>query len=161
MAFDTFIRIDSIQGESADAAHPGEIEVYSFSWGESNPATATAGSGFSAGKVSVTSVDFMTKFSKASPLLMRACATGQHLKTALISCRKSGVKPQDFLRITLTDVLVSSYQTSASSGGDDVPTDSVALGFAQIQVDYRQQQTDGSLGASTLFGWNQVAGKAV
>ena len=36
MAFDAFLKIEGIDGESADKTHPGEIEVVSFSWGVSN-----------------------------------------------------------------------------------------------------------------------------
>ena len=33
MAFDTFLQIDSVQGESTDDKHKGWIEVFSFSHG--------------------------------------------------------------------------------------------------------------------------------
>lgn len=33
---DFFLKIDGIKGESTDKAHKGEIEIESFSWGETN-----------------------------------------------------------------------------------------------------------------------------
>ena len=53
MAFDAFLKLDGIPGDSTDATHKGEIDVMSFSWGESQPiATHGAGGGGGAGKVS-------------------------------------------------------------------------------------------------------------
>ena len=57
---------------------------------------------------------FMMKVNKASPKLMLACASGEHIKKAVLTCRKAGKDQQEFLKITLTDVLVSSYQTGGS-----------------------------------------------
>ena len=34
-AFDYFLKLDGIPGESTDAKHKGEIDVLSWSWGES------------------------------------------------------------------------------------------------------------------------------
>ena len=39
MAFDTFIKIKGVEGEAMHDKHAGEIEIYSFSWGASNPTT--------------------------------------------------------------------------------------------------------------------------
>ena len=39
-AFDYFLKLDGIPGESVDAKHKGEIDVLSWSWGESQPIAA-------------------------------------------------------------------------------------------------------------------------
>jgi len=41
MAEEMFLKIDGIQGESTDASHKDEINILSYTWGESLPA-ATA-----------------------------------------------------------------------------------------------------------------------
>ena len=56
---------------------------------------------------------FVTKVSKASPKLFLACATGQHIKEAALVGVKEGKDRQEFFKVTLTDVLVSSFQQSA------------------------------------------------
>ena len=43
---------------------------------------------------------------------MLACASGEHIKKAVLTCRKAGKDQQEFLKFTFTDVLVSSYQTA-------------------------------------------------
>ena len=90
MAFDYFLRIDGIAGESADSKHKGEIAVQSFSWGESNSGPAPGGGGGGAGKVNIRDLYFTAHTSKASPQLMLACATGQHFKAAQLTARKAG-----------------------------------------------------------------------
>ena len=54
-AVDYFLRIDGIEGESADAKHKGEIDVLSWSWGASNTGTGRAREGAWAGLPSRTS----------------------------------------------------------------------------------------------------------
>src|ERR1700704_1221479 len=109
MAFDAFLKIDGIEGESADDAHKGEVEVLSFSWGVTQTGSASGGGG-GAGKASFHDINFTQRQSKASPLLFKACATGQHIKKAVLTVRKAGGRQQtEFIKIELEDVLVSSY----------------------------------------------------
>src|SRR5690242_9312910 len=119
MASAIFARIDTIQGESKDARHKDEIDVISWSWGLSQSAGTGAGGGRGAGKVSFRDLLFTHHVDKASPSLMKACATGKHLKSATITVRKGGGKSQaEYLVIALSDVLVGSVSTSVSAEGD-------------------------------------------
>ena len=152
MAIDYFLRIDGVSGESLDAKHKGEIDVESWSWGETNPGPPGAGGG-GAGKVQIQDFNFTAKFSKASPNLIIACASGKHFKSAVLTARKAGKGQQEFLTFSLSDVLVSAYQTGGAEG-EVVPADSVSLNFTKIQVEYKQQNPDGSLGASIKAGWD-------
>src|SRR3977135_2623830 len=115
--FDAFLKIDGIEGESADAKHKGEIDLHSFSWGESNAGTFSVGGGGGAGKVSMQDLHFTMKINKASPKLFLACASGEHIKKATLTCRKAGKDQQEFLKYDMNDILISSYQTGGSSGG--------------------------------------------
>ena len=153
MAIDYFLKIDGISGESLDSKHKGEIQVESWSWGESNPAQPGGGGGGGAGKVQMQDLAFTTRFSKASPQLILACASGKHFKDAVLTARKAGKGQQEFLTFSLSDVLVSAYQT-AGAGGDVLPGDSVSLNFSKIQVEYKPQNPDGSLGSSIKAGWD-------
>jgi type VI secretion system secreted protein Hcp len=152
MAIDYFLRIDGVPGESLDSKHKGEIDVESWSWGEANPVPPGGGGG-GAGKVQMQDFNFTARFSKASPNLMLACASGKHFKGAVLTARKAGKGQQDFLTFSLSDVLVSAYQTGGVEG-EVVPGDSVSLNFAKIQVEYKQQNPDGTLGGSIKAGWD-------
>lgn len=154
MAIDYFLRIEGVPGESVDAKHKGEIDVESWSWGETQPAPAGgAGSGGGSGKVQMQDLHFTARVSKASPNLMLACASGKHFKSAVLTARKAGKSQEEFLTFSLSDVLVSAYQTGGAEG-EVVPGDAVSLNFAKIQMEYKPQNPDGSLGASIKAGWD-------
>jgi type VI secretion system secreted protein Hcp len=155
MAVDYFLRIEGIEGESADAKHKGEIDVLSWAWGVSNSGAVGVGGGTGAGKATVQDLQFTKQMSKASPKLFLACATGQHLKQARLSAvRTAGAKQAEFLALTLTDVMVSSYQTGGSEGGDVSPMDQVSLNFAKLALEYKGQKADGSLDVPVVAGWD-------
>ena len=155
---DYFLKIDSVPGDSRDAHHPNEIEVVSFSWGESNVAPL-AGSGAGAGKVQVEDFHFTAVMSSASPKLMLLCANGKHAASAVLVARRPGSSLQEYLKATLNDVTVTAYHVGASSG--DVPYDQVSLRFSRIQIDYRPQKATGALGAAVHAGWDVKLSKPI
>jgi type VI secretion system secreted protein Hcp len=152
-AVDYFLKIEGIEGESTDEQHQGEIEILSFSWGASNSGTFSGGGGGGAGKVSFSDLTFTTRVNKATPKLMLACASGQPIPQATLVCRKSGDQPVEYLRITLSDVLVSSFSTGGSAGGDR-PTESVSLNFAAVVFVYTPEEPDGSPGEPVRASWD-------
>ncbi len=42
-------------------------------------------------------------------------------------------------------MLVSSYQTGGSSSGDEIPMEQVSLNYAKMELEYKEQKTDGTL----------------
>ena len=85
---------------------------------------------------------------------MLKCATGEHIKKAVLFVRKQGKDQQEFYIITLEDLLVSSYRSGDSTGGNPVPTDQFSLNFAKIKYEYKPQNKDGSLGSTITGTWN-------
>src|SRR5262245_47415780 len=106
---DYFLKIDGIQGESQDAKHKGEIELLSFNWGETQTGTFAHGGGGGAGKVQMQDFHFMMNVNSASAKFFLKCASGEHIKTALLTCRKAGKDQQDYLKVTFEDLIISSY----------------------------------------------------
>ncbi|MGE5274511.1 MAG: Hcp family type VI secretion system effector [Verrucomicrobiota bacterium] len=156
MASDIFAKIGDIKGESLDDKHKDEIEVLSWSWGMTNAAKPT-GSGGGAAKASFHDLSFTHKIDKASPVLMKGCATGQHLKEATITHRKAGKGQQDFLIIKMNDVLITAV-TDADSA-EDGRLETVSLAFAKVDLEYRPQKADGSLDAGIHFKYDIKARK--
>src|SRR5437667_12442811 len=107
MASDYLLEIDGIKGESHDSKHKDTIEVESFSWGASHPGSFASGGGGGTGKVSFQDIHFVSSVNKASPLIAKAVATGQHIKKAVLTVRKAGGKQEELYKIQLEDVLVS------------------------------------------------------
>lgn len=159
-AVDYFLKLEGIEGESQDAKHKGEIDIESWSWGESQTGTGASGGGHGAGKVSMQDFHFVMKVNKSSPKLLLACASGEHIKKATLTCRKAGKDQQEFLKVVFSDVLVSSYQTGGSGHSDIVPTDQISLNFAKLEYEYREQKADGTLAGPVKAGWDLKQNKA-
>ena len=153
MAMDMYIKIGTLKGESRDKAHAGEIDVLAWSWGMSNSGSAHMGGGAGAGKVNVQDLSFTKYIDKASPDLMLACCNGKHYDTALLTVRKAGEKPLEYLKITMTELMVTSVSTGGS-GGEDRLTENVTLNFAAVKVDYIEQTATGGTGDKPSMNWN-------
>ena len=160
-AVDYFLKIEGVEGESGDSKHKNEIQLESWSWGESQGGTMAYGGGGGAGKVSMQDFHFVMKTCKASPKLFLACAEGEHFKKATLTCRKAGKEQQEFLKWTFSDILVSSYQTGGSGQSDVIPMDQIALNFAKVEVEYKEQKIDGSLAGPVKAGYDLKANKKV
>lgn len=153
MASDIFAKIGDIKGESLDSKHKDEVEVLSWSWGVTQTGSIGQGGGGGQGKASFHDFSFTHHIDKASPLLMKACATGEHLKEATITVRKAGKGKQEFLIIKMTDIII----TSVASGGasDEAATaESVAIQCAKVDLEYKPQKADGSLDAGLHFKYD-------
>ena len=140
MAFDAFLKVDGITGESTDHKHKGEIEVLSFSWGIKQN-IASSGGGGGAGRPQISDFSIVKHVDAASPELFVAVCSGEHFKDALFTVADSqGRKgaPEAFLKIKMSDVLISSYQTGGA--GTEVPTDQVSLNFAKVEIAVRNTQ---------------------
>jgi type VI secretion system secreted protein Hcp len=153
MAVDMFLKLGDVKGESTDSKHKGEIDVLAWSWGMSQSGSMHMGSGGGAGKVSVQDLSFTKYVDKGSPNLVLHCCNGKHFDEALLTVRKAGDKPLEYLKITMKKVLISAVSTGGS-GGEDRLTENVTLNFAEFKVEYTPQKPDGSGDAAVEVGWN-------
>jgi type VI secretion system secreted protein Hcp len=153
MASDIFAKIGDIKGESPDDKHKGEIEVLSWSWGVNQSGTMSHGGGGGEGKASFNDFNFTHHIDKASPVLLKACATGEHIKEATITVRKAGKGQQEFLIIKMNDIIITGV--APSGAGDGAATaEHVALQFAKVDLEYKPQKPDGSLDAGVHFKYD-------
>jgi type VI secretion system secreted protein Hcp len=157
MASDIFAKIGDIKGESLDAKHKDEIEVLSFSWGVTSSASISSGGGGGAGKATFQDLSIVHHIDKASPLLLKACATGAHLKEATITHRKAGKGQQEFLIVKMNDIIITGVIHGAASG--QLASETVTLAFAKVDFEYKPQKADGSLDAGIHFKYDIKANK--
>ena len=158
MASNIFAKIGDIKGESLDAKHKDEVEVLSWSWGVSQSGSVAHGGGGGEGKASFNAFTFTHQIDKASPVLLKACATGNHIKEATVTVRKAGKGQQEFLIIKMNDIIITSVNPSGSGDGA-VTVENVALQFAKVDLEYKPPKADGSLGAGLHFKYDIVANK--
>lgn len=153
MATNMFIRIGEIKGESHDSRHKDEIEVVSWAWGLTRSAPASSGGG-AAGRASFRDLTFAHLIDRASPSLMLACASAQRLRDARLTVRRPGTTtPEEYLLISLADVVVTSVQSSGTEAAGSL-LEEVSLNFARVDFEYRRQMPDGSLDAGVHFKWD-------
>src|SRR4026207_687724 len=146
MATQIFAKIGDIKGESLDAKHKDEIEVLSWSWGISQAGSMAHGGGAGAGRAGLDDSRLTHHIDKASPVLLKACATGEHIKEVTLTVRKAGKGQQEFLILKMTDVLIPSVNRGGS--GDSAATaESVAMQSSKVDLEYKPQKADGSLDA--------------
>ena len=159
MNFDSFLKLDGIEGESGDSKHAKEIQLISFSFGADLPASSNVGGGGGVGKVHMHDVSILHHVDKASPKLLVACATGHPIKSGVLTVRKHGEGQQDYMVVTLQDVIVSSINTAG--GGSELPTEQFSLNFTQINFEYKEQSATGSLTGAVTGGFNVKTMKKV
>ncbi len=158
---DYFLKLDGVPGESTDHKHKEEIDVESWSWGVTQSGTAGHGGGSGAGKAVPQDFHFTKKHDKASPVIFINCTTGKHFKSAVLTARKAGEGQQEYLKITMEDVMVSSYQVGGSEGSNIVPIDQVSLNFSKLEISYKEQKGDGTLGGEVKQKYDFSANKKV
>jgi len=162
MAVDMFLKIDGIPGESTDAKFQKQIVLESFSWGETNAAVHSAAGGGGAGRVSMQDFHFTARVSIASPKLMLACASGQHIKDAVMNVRRAGEQKEGnaaFLTYSVQGVVITSVQEAGDTS--DIPLDSVSFAFQKIDVMYKPQTPAGGVGEAVDFAWDLAANKKI
>jgi len=162
LALDAFLKIDGVEGESRDNKHKNEIDVISWSFGESLPAATSrsAGGARSAERANFQDFKFTMRTNKASPKLFLACASGEHLKSVLLTVRKADKNQSEFLQIWLQEVMVSSFISLGTSGGTDTyPMEEIMLNFAKIKITYKPTKADGSLDTGVTGGWDLTSNK--
>ncbi len=144
MAVDMFIRIGTLKGETRDKVYGPKayIDVLAWSWGMSNSGTAHTGGGAGAGKANVQDLSITKYIDASSPALMLACCKGTHYDDAELVVRKAGDTPVEYVKVTLTEVLITAVSTGGS-GGEDRLTENVTLNFAKAKFSYTEQDAQG------------------
>lgn len=154
MSFSTFLEILGIDGEAVARGVENQMEIFSFSWGASNPAIVTTTEGLQPGELSLSTFSLMKRFDSASPRLFEACCAGSVLESATCTMFRTGDFTEPFLRYVFEEVLVESIQWSGSSGGDDVPMESVSLAFRRVAVHYVRSEERGRPGTEHRASWD-------
>jgi type VI secretion system secreted protein Hcp len=154
MAVEIFLKIDGVTGESKASGHVGEIEVFSFSLGASNPSSVAYGHGSGAGKVDISSLSIQKQVDNASAKLFQTCASGKHFGTGTLVVREAGGdKPVEYYKLEMAECFIDSVSWGGSAGGGK-PSESVAISFSSLKITYFPQNEDGSQGTQQQGSWD-------
>lgn len=164
MAVSVFLKLGKFKGESLDDKHKDWIDILSWSWGMTQSGTTHLGPGAGSGKVNVQDITMVKYVDMATNELLKACAAGNHIPDATIEvCKASGADapPIPYLKIELTEVMITSYQTGGGGDGLDRVTETLGLNFAEYKVTYTSQNPDGTPGPAATAGFNIPVNKPV
>jgi type VI secretion system secreted protein Hcp len=165
---DYFIKLDGIDGESTDSKHTKEVEVLSFHFkGQQQGTAGSSTGGLGKGKVKLADFVITKKVDKASPKLFLNCCNGEPVKKVVFTARKAGKDQQDYLKITMTDCLVSLFEygadgiapTSGAAADDWMQSEKVGFNYSSIDFSYKEQKPDGTLGGEIKGGWSAIQNK--
>lgn len=154
MAQDIFLKINGIDGESQDSSHKNEVEVLAWDWSIEQQSTMHAGSGGGAGKATVSDLFFEHFIDRASPNLMKYCLTGKHINEAVLVVRKAGGNPLEYLKLTMTDVIVTKVSPKGSVDDEVRMREKVALSFSRVKQEYVVQNAQGGSGGAVTAGYD-------
>jgi len=165
MAFDAFLKIDGIPGESTDDKHKDWIEILSYSWGVSQTASGSASTsgGASSERADFQDFSIVKALDKASPKLALACADGTHIKEVIIELCRAGGDKLKYMEYKMSNAIVTSMRPGgASQGGETLPLEEVSFNYGKIEWTYTQQKrADGSGGGNVAAGWDLEKNKKV
>jgi len=150
---DFYINIDGIKGESKDSKHKDWIDVLTWGYAVSQSSSMHTGGGGGVGKANFSEVLFTHYTDKSSPNLLKYCASGKHIATVELSANKVGDGSQEYLKITLTDVLITQVRPVGATNSPRV-VEEVGLSYSKIKLEVKEQNADGSMGATTTGEWD-------
>jgi type VI secretion system secreted protein Hcp len=160
-AWDAYLTVEGVSGESQRKGHEGEIELISFDFGGANPSSIGIGKGGGTGTVNLSSFNFMKKTDAASAELFQHMCTGKHFPSAVLTMYKSaGDEALDYLLFEFEEVYVDNINWSGSEGGDGIPMESVSVSFGKVTMTYNEQNPDGTKAGSHVGSWDVRAGTA-
>jgi len=161
MPADYLLNIEGAEGDSKDSQFPKAITLVSWDWGVQNPGSNITGQGHATGKPQFQDFNFTMYVSQASPKMIEYCTLGNHFKKAELLARKAdGTQQSVYLKILFEDVFITSFRFSGTEGaGQDIPLAMVSFTFNKINYEYKQQDTKGSLGGQTNFGYDLTTNK--
>ncbi len=167
MAATFLLKIDTIKGDSQFEGYSDYMQVDKWSVGGENTGTWGTGQGGTGGTFTAGDLDVTMKSNPGTPKMLEACASGKHFKTAtLVALKASGSgKPVEYLKLTLTDVIIAKHRMGYEPPppgvkGPELAVDDFSLDFAKISVEYKEQKSDGSAGPGTEGGFDLAKLKA-
>lgn len=159
MAFDAFIKIDGISGESLDDQHKDWIEITGYNFGvqQSISATASSSGGATSGRTTLSKFSFTKHLDRSSCKLIESSCAGTHFKTVTLALHRAGGEKLKYLEIILEEVIISDYSHSAHEG---LPIEVVQLDYGRIKTIYTlQSRIDGSGAGNVAGGWDRIENK--
>ncbi|POP68333.1 Hcp family type VI secretion system effector [Pseudomonas syringae] len=160
MAFDAFLQIEGLQGDSTDANHKHSIEItgYNLAATQSISRTASSAGGATTGRIYLSDFSITKLVDAATPKLLAACCSGQHFKKATLSVYRAGGDKQKYMEVTFENFIVSGFYSGNIFDAlpSAFPEDVVWFSYSKIKMTYSQQsRANGQMIGQVVAGWDQ------
>jgi type VI secretion system secreted protein Hcp len=156
MAIDAYLKIDGIDGESADAAHQGWMELTLARWGVMQPrsASSSTGNGHTADRCEHRTLSLSKIADLASPILMQTCSMGKTIRKATLEFMRADGdgRPVKYYEVELENVMIANMDQQMGDSG--LVQDDIGLRFSKIKWKYTQQKRDGGIVGGSAGGWD-------
>jgi len=155
MANNLLMHIAEAPGECTQKGYVKWIQLESFSDGLTNTRAGDrshSGAG-SQGKVHLQDVNVTMNLGLHSAILQKHVANGKHLKEVkIVSLATVNDGQHEYYKITMTDVMVTSYQIHQGGHEGAMGVENVTFNYGKKTIDYTQlKNTDGSkVGNNTM-----------
>lgn len=160
MAENMHLKIGTVTGEAKTEGHEGEIVVLGWGFSATQSCTMHVGPGGSAAAATVRDLKIEKYVDSASPNLFKFCASGEHIPTAVLTCRKAaGSEQLLFLTITMEETIISSYSVGQAVGANELVKETIEINCARIKIEYTPQAGVGSGEGAIEGGWDMQATK--
>ena len=129
-----------IKGESQDENFKDEINVSSWSWGMRSHSAIDGGA---KGKATINELVIVKSVDSASTGLMAALRNNELIKKAVLTLRKAGKSQHEFLKITIENGRITSFDIQTAFPGSPELTEKLSFAFQKLKVEYIPQGPDG------------------
>lgn len=151
----------TLAGSVKEAKHKDWSAIYSFNQGVVRPVATTSGrqTGF---KANLTDMTITKGYDKSSTQLFLYATQGVVFSKVRIEQVTSigGTTADVVFKATLSNATITSYNWVAEQSPTGVlPTESIAISFSKIEMEYVQVLTDGKPGGKSKGSWNVVSGQ--
>lgn len=159
-SFAGYVKVDGVDGNSTDKAHPKWIEILGFRHGISQATSARSLSGHGATeRADVGDFSVLKALDKTSPKLYLKCAKGERIPTVTVELARASGDSLTYMKWVLKDVIISSVTPSGASSEvehERFPTEEVTFNFGEIEWEYTPVKADGTKDAAIKAGWSCI-----
>jgi len=149
MAFDAFLKIETIPGESHDDKHKDWIEVlaYSVSVTQASAGSRSSGGARTGGRADFGDFSVTHTIDKATPKLKLACANGEHIGEVTMQICRATKDKTPFMVYKMENVIVASVTTTGDAQAVDLPLPLEVITFNYGKMTWTYSETDKATGA--------------
>ena len=155
-----FVKYDGIDGECKDANHDAWCDALLIDWGAAKPGGGATGQSRRRGGAVVEDLILTMEYEKAAPKIQEKCLQGAVIpKLEIEQTSTYGGSRATYLIYELTNVMITSYQVSASGNDEDgPPTVVIGNNFEKVKVTYTEFDEAGSSKGNVEYEFDTSTG---